>query len=190
MDCIKIICFYLKNYISDEQFENIFYDKINDFQDCLDEGVYLDILSTNLSSKEEKISLETELCNFILKNYRELYENINDAYVERMIVAEKEDTVMKILKNKYEKREEVDIDCSIINTRLELIEAVKQALQYPQFCGNNWSAVEDLIYDIIFPNKLVFSNWCLIERKLPQDTAILKAILDRNSNGRCVIIYA
>lgn len=190
MDCIKTICLYLKKYISDEQFENIFWDYINDFQNSLEEDIYLKVLSTNLSSKEEKISLETELYNFVLKNHGLMYGNINDAYVERMIDSDKEDVVVEILKKKYEKREEIDINCSMINTQSELINVIKQALQYPQFCGNNWNAIEDLIYDIVFPKKLIFVNWSEVEKKLPQDTAILRAILDRNSNGRCVIIYA
>ena len=50
-----------------------------------------------------------------------MYENINDAYVERIIDSNKEDIVVEILKNKYQKREEVDIDCSMINTRSELL---------------------------------------------------------------------
>ena len=37
MDCNKIISLYLKGYISDEQFENIFYDYIDDFQNTVEE---------------------------------------------------------------------------------------------------------------------------------------------------------
>ena len=99
------------------------------------------------------------------------------------------DIVVEILKNKYQKREEVDIDCSMINTRSELIDAIKHALQYPHFCGDNWDAIEDLIYDIVLPQKLILHNWREVEKKLPQDTAILKSILDKYNNGRCVVIY-
>ena len=117
MNCINTICLYLKKYLTDEQFENIFYDYIEDFQNSLEEDMYLNVLSTNFSSKQEKISLETELYNYVLENYDSVYENINDAYVERIIDSNKEDIVVEILKNKYQKREEVDIDCSMINTR-------------------------------------------------------------------------
>lgn len=85
MDCINTICLYLKKYISDEQFENIFYDNIEHFQNVLEEDIYLDILSTNFSSKQKMISLETELHNYVLDNYNFVYENINDAYVERIM---------------------------------------------------------------------------------------------------------
>lgn len=188
MDCIKTICLFLKNYISEEQFITVFYEYINDFQNFLAEDIYLNILSTNFSSKEEKISLETELRNFVLDNYQSLYEIINDAYVEHMLDLDEEDIVVEMLKKKYEKREEVDIDCSVINTQLELIVAIKNALHYPKFCGNNWNAVEDLIYDIVFPKRLVFLNWLEMKNKLPKDAEILSDILDSN-NSRCVIIY-
>ncbi|MDE7286978.1 MAG: barstar family protein [Lachnospiraceae bacterium] len=190
MDCIKVICLYLKGYILVEQFEKFFFDCIDDFQSSLGEDIYLDILSTNFSSKEEKISLETKLYDFVLKNYMSLYEKINDAYVEHMIQLNQKDTVVEMLKKKYEKREEVEINCSMIITQSELINVIKKVLQYPQFCGNNWNAIEDLIYDIILPQKLTFINWSEMEKRLPQDTTILKAILDRNSEGRCVITYA
>ena len=37
MNCINTICLYLKKYLTDEQFENIFYDYIEDFQNSLEE---------------------------------------------------------------------------------------------------------------------------------------------------------
>ena len=189
MDCNKIISLYLKGYISDEKFENIFYDYIDDFQNSVEEDIYLNILFTNFSHKEEKISLETELRNYVLKNYKSLYENINDAYVERLIDSNNRDVVTEILRKKYEKKKEITIECSKISTGLELINAFRQVFKYTKFCGNNWYAIEDLIYDVIFPEKLVFNNWSEVERKLPQDTVILKAVLDRNCNDRCIIIY-
>ncbi len=189
MDCVKTICLYLKKYISEEQFENIFYDYIEDFQKQLEEDMYLNVLSTNFSSKQEKISLDTELRNYVLEHYDSVYKNINDAYIERIIASDNEDIVVEILKSRYQKREKVDIDCSLISTRLELIDAIKQALQYPNFCGNNWEAIEDLMYDIILPQMLTLSNWHEVEKKLPQDTTILKNILDKYTGERCVITY-
>ena len=190
MECINTICLYLKKYISKEQFENIFYDYIEDFHNLLEEDMYLNVVSTNFSSKQEILSLETELHKYVLEKYFSVYENINDSYVEHIIDSDNGDIVVDILKKKYQKREEVNIDCSIISTQSELISAIKKALQYPHFCGNNWNAIEDLIYDIILPHKLVFGNWSKLEKRLPQDTEILKSILDENNNGRCVIIYA
>lgn len=189
MDCIKTICLYIKKYISDEQFETIFYDYLGDFQNVLEEDIYLGVLFTNLSRKEEKISLQAILRNYVSENYGSLYENINDAYVERLIDTDTDDVVVQILRKKYEKREKAEIDCSLIRSQSELIDSIKQSLQYPSFCGNNWDAIEDLMYDIIFPQKLIFRNWCEVEKKLPQDAAILRALLERRRE-RCVIIYA
>ena len=189
MDCINTICLYLKQYLTDVQFEDIFYDYIEIFQNFLQEDMYLNILSTNFSSKQERVSLETELRNYVLENHSLVYENINDAYVERIIDSNKEDIVAEILKNKYQKREAVDIDCSMLNTRSEFIDAIKRALQYPHFCGNNWDAIEDLIYDIILPQKLILHNWREVEINFPKDAATLKSILEKYSNGRCMVMY-
>ena len=162
---------------------------MEDFQSVLEEDMYLNVLCTNFNSKQEKISLKTELHNYVSENYNLVYENINDAYVECIIDSDEEDIVLEILKKKYQKRDKVDIDCRMIHTQSDLIDAVKQALQYPDFCGDNWDAIKDLIYDIILPQKLILSNWHEVEKKLPQDTAVLKSILDKYNNGRCVIIY-
>ena len=115
-----------------------------------------------------------------------MYEHITDAYVEDIIDLNKENWIVQLLKKKYERKEEIIIDCSRINTKYELVIAIKQALQYPEFCGNNWDSIEDLIYDIILPKKLIFFNWHIVEKKLPQDTIILKSILDRNSS--CLVV--
>lgn len=189
MDYIKMICLYLKKYISDEQFENCFFDNLNGFENCLENDIYINVLSADFNSKEERINIQTELREYVLKNYKSIYENINDAYVERILDDDKEDIAVKILRENNRKREVVDIDCNMINTQLELIRAIKQALQYPQFSGNTWDAIEDLAYDIVFPQKLIFHNWNGMEKKLSQDTYILKSILDRNNYGRCIIVY-
>ena len=97
MDCINIICFYLKKYISDEQFESIFYEHIDDFQKSIREDIYYDLLSASFSSKQEIISLNTQLHNYVLGNYKSVYDNINDAYVERIIESNDNDIILKLL---------------------------------------------------------------------------------------------
>lgn len=141
MDCIKVICLYLKKYVSDEQFETIFYDYVDDFQGCLPEDLYLYILSANFSRKEERIRLVTELCNYILKSHKSMYENVHDAYVECMVDSDAKDIITEILRERYIKREEVYIDCGKICTQFELIFSIKQSLEYPRFCGDNWDAI-------------------------------------------------
>lgn len=190
MNCIEIICLYLKRYISEDQFQNIFYDYINDFENALQGDIYLDILSTNFESKERRLTLETELYNYVLENYSLVYDKINDAYLERLIDSNKGNVVVEILKKRYERRDEVSINCDKISKQSELICSVKKALEYPQFCGNNWDAIRDLIFDIILPEKFIFYNWDAMEEKLPEDTAILKSILDKIREECCIIIYA
>ena len=48
MNCINTICLYLKKYLTDEQFENIFYDYIEDFQNSLEEDMYLNVYLQSL----------------------------------------------------------------------------------------------------------------------------------------------
>ena len=43
---------------------------------------------------------------------------------------------------------------------------------YPKHCANNWDAIEDFIYDVVLPKKIVLQNWDSIKEKLPQDTII------------------
>ena len=59
MKYIKIICLYLKKYISDKQFEKIFYQDIDGFQNALKEEIYWNILSSNFNKKEDIISMDT-----------------------------------------------------------------------------------------------------------------------------------
>ncbi len=189
MDCIEIICLYLKHYLSAEQFQTIVYAHLHAFEHALPESVYLDLLSATFRTKEETIHLETELRNDVLRHHPLLYDKINDAFMERWIAANPGDTVTEILKKRDEKRAEVSIDCSSIRSASELIYTFKQALKYPETCGNNWDAIADFIDDILFSQKLTFDHWCDLEEKLPQDTAILKFILDKVRMDDCIITY-
>lgn len=145
---------YLNGYISEKQFENIFSCYIELFENSLEEDIYLEILSTNFSSKEERINLQSTLKKYILSNYRSMLDNMNDAYIEQKNDSNEEDFITEILKSRYEIPKEICMDCSSIHSKDELITAVKKALQYPKFCGNNWDAIEDLFFDIILPKKI------------------------------------
>ena len=80
MKYIKIICLYLKKYISDKQFEKIFYQNIDGFQNALKEEIYWNILSSNFNKKEDIISMNTCLYNYVLKNHKSIYDEISDTY--------------------------------------------------------------------------------------------------------------
>lgn len=188
--CLRAICLYLKDYLSDQQFEELFSAYISAFQTYLEEELYLDIVFTKFWSKEERIRLRTKLHQYVLQQDLDLYQNTNDVSVERMIAAGAEDELIHILKKRYEKKAELYIQCDGIYTASELIHTIKQSLQFPAFCGLGWDSIEDLIYDIVFPEKLIFVNWDKLERRLPRDTDILKKLFEQNASERCVIIMA
>ncbi|AYZ73343.1 barnase inhibitor [Fusobacterium necrophorum] len=189
MKYIRIICLYLKKYISDKQFENIFYQDIDGFKNILEEDIYWNILSSNFNKKEDIISINTYLYNYVLKNYKLIYDEISDAYIENLIKSNENNIVIGILKKRYEQKKEVLINCYEINNKLELIYSIKKALNFPQHCGSNWNAIEDFIYDIILPKKIILYNWNNIKEKLPQDAIILTRILDKINPIYCTILY-
>ena len=114
---------------------------------------------------------------------------ISDDYVEKLIETNEKNEIIDILKKKYEQKKEVLINCNKINNKLELICSIKEALNFPQHCGNNWNAIEDFIYDVILPKKIILHNWNNIKEKLPQDIMILKRILDKINPIYCTILY-
>jgi hypothetical protein len=189
MEYIKIICLYLKKYISDKQFEKIFYQDIDGFQNTLKGEIYWKIISSNFNKKEDIISMNTCLYNYVLKNHESIYDEISDAYIEKLIETNEKSEIIDILKKKYEQKREVLINCYKINSKLELIYSIKKNLNFPQHCGNNWDAIEDFIYDVILPKKIILHNWNNIKEKLPQDTTILKRILDKINPVYCTILY-
>ncbi len=90
----------------------------------------------------------------------------------KKIESNNNDDVALFLRKKYEKSEIRCIDCSCINNSRELFAAIKNKLSFPKWCGENWSALNDLIFDIILPEKLVFEHWYDLEAKLPGDADI------------------
>ena len=60
---------------------------------------------------------------------------------------------------------------------------------YPKHCANNWDAIEDFIYDVVLPKKIILQNWDSIKEKLPQDTIILKKILDKINPKYSTVLY-
>lgn len=189
MNCIKSICLYLREYLSDEQFEDLFSAQICAFQTCLEEDIYLDIVFTNFHSKEEKISLRTKLYQYVMREDSDLYENTNDVFVEHMIAEDPEGELVQIVRNKQERKAEICIDCRGIHTSSELIRTIKQSLQFPAFCGAGWDAVADLICDVILPQKIVFLYWGELETRLPRDAYVLKKLFERYLDDLCLIVY-
>ena len=132
MKYIKIICLYLKKYISDKQFEKIFYQDIDGFQNVLKEEIYWNILSSNFNKKEDIISMNTCLYNYVLKNHKSIYDEISDTY----------------------------------GMQLKILSMM-----------------------LFFLKKIILHNWNNIKKKLPQDTMILKRILDKINPRYSTVLY-
>lgn len=189
MNYNEVICLYLKKYLSDEQFEQYFYDNIDDFETNLDETTYLKIVSKNFSSKEERIRLQTQLKEYIISNFPEIYDKISDAYIELLIQSNDTNEIIELLKKKYVKKKLIVIDCSQVNNSKEIIQIIKTALEFPVFCGDNWNAIEDFIYDVVLPEKIIFSSWNTLCKKSPDDAAFIKKIFNQVGIKNSLVCY-
>ena len=105
MMIIEILCLYLKEYLSTDQFEELVYDHLSEFEKLLDEDIYLELITTNFSSKESRISLFSRLHEYVLEKYEPEYHRITDAYIERMIDSGRQDRIVNILQERYRKSE-------------------------------------------------------------------------------------
>ena len=69
----------------------------------------------------------------------------------------------------------VHIDVSDIETPAQLHRLLKEKLGFPDFYGNNWHAFWDAITGLVMmPDQLVFSGWSALEKRMPEDCAIMK----------------
>lgn len=187
---IEILLLYSKGYIDIDTFIDLFYENIFEFEKLLDTRIYLYIISANLKNKSQKIEFKNCLNNFCEKSYKNKLNNINDCYVENMINSSRNDPIVMLLRKKYERKNNVTIDCERIHNHDDFINAIKRDLDFPQVCGNNWDAINDLIFnDILLPQTLVFKNWRYLEMALPNDTDIFKKILSNLGEERCKIIF-
>ena len=87
MKCIRNICLYLKKYISDKQFERIFYQDIDDFKSILEENIYWKILSSNFNKKID--GYERRNCN---------KEEVIESLEKLVILCEKAEKENKIIR--------------------------------------------------------------------------------------------
>lgn len=187
---IEIICLFLKQYLDNQQFEDLFYNELSDFEKTIDTKLFFKILETKFNSKESVISLKSALREYVEKFYQDIFNEINDAYIEKISDSDRCDAVTNIFRRRYIKEKEIHIDCESISSKYELIHAIKCSLNFPACCGNNWDAINDLIYDIILPEVLIFKNWLNVEKAIPDDSKKLKKIFSSVNSDRCIIIFS
>lgn len=189
MNFNEVICFYLNGYLTDEQFERYFYNNMENTETDVDENIYLEIISTNFSQKQECISLRFQLKQYAEKEVPRIYSKINDSYVELLTQSNDNNEIINLLKTRYIKKPLVKIDCGTIKNSKEIISTIKHSLNFPEFCGNNWNAINDLIYDVILPQKVIFIGWKLFEERFPEDAEFIKKIFDKLDTNNCSITY-
>ena len=112
---------------------------------------------------------------------------ISDAYIERFI-EKNNGEIVDILKKRYQPKKSIRIDCKKINTEEEFIRQLKKELNLSILSGLNWMAMNDLYYDIIFPERLEFINWNDFEERIPQCAVQLKKFLSKVDKNNCHII--
>lgn len=167
MNCQIIICLFLKQYLTINEFEDYFYNNMEEFQNELPDLVYEELLCTHFTNKGECINLRTFLKQYILVNNLDLYDMISDAYIEQLI-KKSDGQIVHLLKEKSTPPKSIAIDCEKIKTEKEFIQYLKKELNLPISSGLNWMALNDLIYDINFPSKIEIINWNEFEERLPE----------------------
>lgn len=187
--CIKIIALFVHNQITAEEFTDLIFDNTEVFTDfffsstcknIFGEKLYYDIIDTNFNVKEQCISIKTKLSDFLKKKYPQIYDSISDSYVEKIIEENNDNILTRILSKKYVQPELAVIDFSGVDSSEKFILKVRDALEFPIFC-TNWDAVNDMIYDVIFPKKIIFKNCDSVKGVLDRDFSILEEIMDKKN---------
>lgn len=88
----------------------------------------------------------------------------------------------------------ITIDVSLIKTSHELHLVLKEKLAFPETYGEDWDAFWDIITGPVeLPQKLEFIGWSELERKLPEESKIIKEyLLEHNQefpDWHCNIIF-
>lgn len=177
-ECIRIIALYIKGYINTEQFVDIFFSSFTDFEEALSNDIFYSIIETNFTRKEERLTLITKLTSYISECHHISLRDISDSYVEKIIEEGDNPILCSILKQAYVQKDEVTIDCSKIGTQAELMNMLIRKLNFPKSCSN-WDAINDMLYDVLFPKKIIIVNWDILRKRLPDDAIILKEMLNK-----------
>lgn len=194
---IKIIALFVHNQITAGEFTDLLFDNTELFTDfffdntgknILGEELYYDIIDTNFNVKEQCISIKTKLADFLKQKYPQIYNSISDSYIEKIVEENNNDMLTKILAKRYIQPELAVIDFSGIDSSDKFILKIRDSLGFPIFC-TNWDAVNDMIYDVMFPKKIIFKNCDYVKGILNRDFSILKEIMDKkDSIGNNMVI--
>ncbi|GAA0086276.1 hypothetical protein UT300007_27150 [Clostridium sp. CTA-7] len=99
-----------------------------------DDNLYYEIILTNYNNKEEVINLK----NILEEHLNCKFKNINECYIEKVIdTSEVENPIIKLLKQRYGRKEKVEFDCNNINSLKELHHNIKDKFSFSQYYGMN-----------------------------------------------------
>jgi len=95
---------------------------------------------------------------------------------------------------KFTSTSKVFIDVSNIKTSKELHLLLKEKLKFPNFYGENWDSFWNTITCLVeLPSKIEFIGWSELEKKLPEDSKIMKEYLIEHNqefpDWKCEFLY-
>ena len=177
-------------YINTEDFVSFAYSNIEEYEKILDEETYLSLLSASLVDKESIIALTNGVRGFVDRNYASDVDKIdNDAYVERIVESDRDDYIAKCLRKLYERRDKAIIDLSYVNSKEDIIKLIKESIILPQWCGDGWDAMNDILGEGNFPMVLEIKNMESLEEKFPDDADVFRKLLQKNAPRYCTVKY-
>ena len=172
---------FVKGYISEEDFVNFAYENDDLFENLLDTDTYQAILDYSSLDKESKNTMYSEIEKYLAEADIDVFNSIQDAYVERIIDSDRTDFWAEYLRKKNAKEKEIVIDCALASDGWQLRKLVKNKLGLDDTCcGDSWDAIDDLIFEAKYPEKLVLKNWNNACKNMSEDAKRLSEILTKH----------
>lgn len=181
--CLKTIALFVHDELTSTQFTDIFFESTELFahgnvKNILGENLYYDIIDTNFNVKEQCITIKTKMADFLKEKYSSLYDIISDSYVEKIVEKNNNDILTKILAKRYIKPQVAVINFSGVASSKEFILKIRDTLDFPLSC-TNWDSINDMIYDVMFPKKIILKNCGDVSRTFSGDFENLEDLLKK-----------
>lgn len=190
MTIIDVLSLYAKDYLTNDIFEQWVYQNEQEVSKSFDDSLYYEIISTDYNNKSEVINLKTKLEKYLECNHINEFNNINDCYIDKIIDDnELKNPIIKLLKERYGRKEQVEFKCINISSLKELHEKIKDKFGFSQYYGMNWDALRDFLRETELPEKIIFDGWSHMVKIMPEDSDILQNILEEYSTNDTQIIY-
>lgn len=190
MTKIDILCLYVKDYLTNNEFEQWVYQNEEELSKAFEDNLYYEIISTDYNNKEEVINLKNILEEYLNCNFSNEFININDCYIDKVIdTSEVGNPIIKLLKQRYGRKEKVEFDCININSLKELHHSIKDKFSFSQYYGMNWDALRDFLRETELPKQIIFNGWSHLLEIMPKDCNILRDILEECGSNDSEVLY-